>query len=353
VGVAQLVRILIVDNCGNPVAAGGGAQVTFINASGVNPSGATDAPLTLADSGGGVWEGTWIPVNTGAAISLTAIATETGPSGSLQPATAAITVSVGAASAGAAPQPGGVVNSASAAQATPGTVTPGAYIAIYGSALATGNASPAFIPLPTLLNGTQLLLGNEPMPLSYISAGQVNALVPQDLNPNASYQLVVVRGTTRSVPIPVTVAQYEPGIFTVDDSGSGQGAVEIAGTALLAAPQGNGSRPAQSGSDFISVYATGFGPLAGPNGEAPPADGAAAPMSPLFQTTGVVTATIGGVNAPVVFLGLSPTLVALYQINLQVPAGVPTGDAVPLVLTVTDPATGTGYSSNTVTIAVQ
>ena len=39
--------------------------------------------------------------------------------------------------------------------------------------------------------------------------------------------------------------------------------------------------------------------------------------------------------------------------NVQVPAGVPTGNAVPLVLTVTDPVTGQSFQSNTVMIAAQ
>jgi uncharacterized protein (TIGR03437 family) len=50
---------------------------------------------------------------------------------------------------------------------------------------------------------------------------------------------------------------------------------------------------------------------------------------------------------------LTPTLVALYQVNVQVPAGAPTGDTVPVVLTVTNPQDGTVALSNAVTIAVQ
>ena len=90
-----------------------------------------------------------------------------------------------------------------------------------------------------------------------------------------------------------------------------------------------------------------FGQSAGP------ADGAAAPLNLVLQTAATVTATIGGVNAPVVFSGLTPGLAGLYQVNVQVPAGTPTGDAVPLVLTVTEPTTGMTAQSNQVTVAVQ
>ena len=59
------------------------------------------------------------------------------------------------------------------------------------------------------------------------------------------------------------------------------------------------------------------------------------------------TVTIGGVPASVSFSGLAPGYFGLYQVNAQVPANAPTGNAVPVVLTIG------GVSSNTVTIAVQ
>ena len=275
-GVAQLVRVLMVDDCGHPVTAGGGAQVTFGN---------QDAPLSLTDSGGGVWEGTWIPTNAGSNVSVGVIAT----SGTLQSATASIAVSVADPSAGAAPQPSGVVNAASSAQAAPMVVAPGAFITVYGTGMASGNAvAGATVPLPSVLNGAQLLLGNQALPLSYSSTGQINGVVPQGLNPDTTYQLVAARGMTLSVPIPITITPYQPAIFSVNSTGSGQGAVLLAGTSVLAAPSvlaglsaqaspsGNNAQPAQSGS-YLSVFCTGLGPVAGPNGEAGPADGAAAP----------------------------------------------------------------------------
>jgi uncharacterized protein (TIGR03437 family) len=216
------------------------------------------------------------------------------------------------------------------------------------------------VPLPTNLNNTQLLLGGQPLPLSYASHVQVNGLIPQNLNPNASYQLVVVRESTTSVPIPVTVAALQPGLYTEDNSGSGQGAIQIAGTAVLAAPSGSdlgycaqaGCRPVQRGVEYLAIYGTGFGPVAGTNGETPPGDGQAAQLPTIYQMLNTVTATIGGVSAPVTFAGLTPTLVAFYQVNLQVPVGAPTGDKVPVVLTVTS-QDGTVAITNMVTVAVQ
>jgi len=350
--VAQPVQVQLVDDCGNPVTAknGGSAQVTFLSSGGGN----NDPALNLLDVGGGFWEGTWTPTNAASSVTLQLAAQEAGTgSGALLQGSTTTSVAVQAVSASAAAQPTGVANAASAQQATPGVVVPGGYVAIYGTGLAGNGTSGATIPLPTTLNGTQVLLGGQPLALSYAGTGQINGVIPQSLETNASYPLVIVRGATQSVPVPITVAAYQPGIYSVDASGSGQGVVEIVGTALLAGPAANGYRPVKSGSEYLSVFATGLGPLAGPNGEAQPADGAAAPLSPVYQTTATVTATIGGVNAPVVFAGLTPTLVALYQVNVQVPAGVPTGNAVPLVVTVTDPATGATYQSNTVTIAIQ
>lgn len=343
--VPQTVQLQIVDDCGMPLEAknGGGAQVSF---------GSEDASIDLSDIGEGIWEGTWIPAGAPAQVTLQAVSSE--QSLGLSSIPAGIAVTVRPASLDAPARISAVVNAASSVQAKPLIVTPGSYVAIYGTGLASNGAPLAgVIPLPTALNGTQLLLGDQPLPLLYAGPGQVNALIPQKLNPNTSYQLVLQRGSTVSVPASLTVAEYQPGIYTLDLSGGGQGIVEIAGTTLLAAPAGNGSRPVQRGSEYLAIFATGLGPVIGSNGEPPPADGAAAPLTTVYQTTAMVAASIGGVDAPVLFSGLTPSLVGLYQVNVQVPAGAPAGESVPLVLTVTDPVTGQSVQSNTVTLAVR
>jgi uncharacterized protein (TIGR03437 family) len=61
--------------------------------------------------------------------------------------------------------------------------------------------------------------------------------------------------------------------------------------------------------------------------------GQPSPLSPLAYTTTIPTVTIGGVNAPVSFYGLAPNIVGLYQVNITVPAGVPSGTQ-PIVLSI-------------------
>ena len=339
----QTVQVEVIDDCGNPVtaAAGGLVQIAFSNG---------DAGLDLHDVGSGIWEATWAPVNAAKQVVLQVEASEAGIT--LNPAlniSTNLTVTVQGATAASAPLPTGVTNAASAAQATVGVVAPGSYVSIYGLAIAgNGNPFASSLPLPTTLNGTQLFLGGVPMPLVYAGAGQVNALVPQELPPNASYPLVVVTGTTQSVPMALTVAELQPAIYSINFTGSGAGVVTNAITAQLI----DASNPATA-SDYLTLYCTGLGALIGPNGETEPADGAAAPSNLLYQTTATVTATIGGVSAPVTFAGLTPGLAALYQVNVQVPSGVTPGGAVPIVLTAMDPVTGITAQSNSVTIAVQ
>ena len=150
--------------------------------------------------------------------------------------------------------------------------------------------------------------------------------------------MLIQRGTTISVPLEVTVADVQPGIFTVNQDGTGQGSIVNQLTNILADP----NAPVTAG-DTLTIYCTGLGEVNNPPGSGMAAQ--ASPPSDAQVTPGVV---IGGVSATTVtYAGLTPGFVGLYQINAQVPDGVPPGDAVPVVLTVPN---GT---SNTATIAVR
>ena len=77
-------------------------------------------------------------------------------------------------------------------------------------------------------------------------------------------------------------------------------------------------------------------------GEAAPATG-----DPLVVTRVVPTVTIGGQQARVLFSGMAPGWVGLWQINAEIPESTTPGSAVPLSIT------SDGVASNTVTIAVE
>jgi uncharacterized protein (TIGR03437 family) len=53
------------------------------------------------------------------------------------------------------------------------------------------------------------------------------------------------------------------------------------------------------------------------------------------------TATVGGVNAQVLFGGLIPPLASVYQFNVLLPASLPNGD-LPLIITVNGVSTFAG-----------
>ncbi len=78
---------------------------------------------------------------------------------------------------------------------------------------------------------------------------------------------------------------------------------------------------------MIQIFATGHGALANP-----PVSGSPALDNPLSTTVETPTVLVGGRQAIVAFTGLTPGLVGLWQINVNVPAEVAPGDSVSLQL---------------------
>ncbi|MCZ6752334.1 MAG: putative Ig domain-containing protein [Acidobacteria bacterium] len=241
--------------------------------------------------------------------------------------------------------PNSVVNGASfrAATESGGAVAPGSIVSIFGTDLAGTTEAASAVPLPTTLGDTTVTFNGIEAPLFAISAGQINAQVPFTLLPG-EVSVQVKRGSEASAVQTVAVAAVSPGIFALSQNGTGQGAVLIANSAIFAAPSGaipgQEARPANR-LEFISIFCSGLGDVTNrpPSGEPPSGGGASVTLT-------TPTATIGGVEVPVSFSGLS-SFVGLYQVNVQVPSNAPTGNAIEVVLTIG------GVTSNTVTIAVQ
>jgi uncharacterized protein (TIGR03437 family) len=199
------------------------------------------------------------------------------------------------------------------------------------------------LPLPTTIGDTQVVLNGVPAPLFYTSDGQINLQIPWELAGQSQVQGSVTTGGVAGPPIPISLATFAPAIFSVNQTGSGQGAILLENTGFLAAAIGAypGSRPASTGGT-VWIFATGLGPVT-----AQPASGTAASSRPTSIAMTTPTVSIGGVSAKVLFSGLAPGFVGLYQINAVVPSGIPSGNALPVTV-----STG-GVISNTVTMAVQ
>ena len=237
---------------------------------------------------------------------------------------------------------GGVVNAASFAAGQ--SVAPGSIVSAFGMSLAGSSAGAERTPLPTTLGGSTFTFGNVDAALFFVSPGQANMQVPWELEGQRGAQLTATSGGVASTPYDVNLAPVAPGVFTMDQSGSGQAAALITGTGLLAAPSSEfaNARPARLG-EFIEVFVTGLGPVSNT-----PPTGAVSPSEPLAVTQFEVTARIGGVEpVPVRFAGLAPGFIGLYQVNIQLVGDLPSGSQVELVLFVN------GVQSNTVTIAIE
>jgi uncharacterized protein (TIGR03437 family) len=217
-------------------------------------------------------------------------------------------------------------------------------MSLYGANLAGSLVQATAFPLPITLGGVTMLFNGVSTPLYFVSPNQVNFQIPVTASTTSNATVSLQQGTLSTITT-VPMAVVSPTLFSINQQGSGQGSIRIANSATIAAPEGSvpgADAHAVTTGDVIEVYGTGFGTVT-PS----VASGSAASYSPLSRTTRVVTATVGGVSANVIFSGLAPGVAGLYQINVTIPAGAPRGNAVPVVLTVA------GVPSNTVTVAVQ
>jgi uncharacterized protein (TIGR03437 family) len=224
-----------------------------------------------------------------------------------------------------------------------GPMSPALIGSIFGTKLARAAAQAQSLPLPTTLSGVTVRINDAAAPLFYVSPTQINFQVPWEVLGQTQASVTVTVNYVTSAPWSGTLAPATPGIFSINQQGSGQGAILMANSGALAAAAASlpGARPAQRG-EYISIYCTGLGPVTNQ-----PASGAAAQAAPLSTTLSTPVATIGGVPAAVSYAGLAPGFVGLYQVNAQVPANSPVGAAVPVTITLG------GVASNSVTVAVQ
>ncbi len=215
--------------------------------------------------------------------------------------------------------PLGVVNAASFAP--PGNpISPGQFVALFGTGLAPGNAV-AKPPYPSSLSGVSVQVNGKPAPVYFVSPGQINFLVPYATT-GSTAAIVVQNGGANSNTVTVPVAPTAPGIYTLDQSGSGPGAILHADYSVVDA-----SNPASAG-ETVLIYLTGMGTVS-----PAVADGTAGTAGTLYRATGAdPTVLVAGQPGTVRFNGLAPGYPGLYQINVTLPAPLANSGALPLAI---------------------
>jgi uncharacterized protein (TIGR03437 family) len=205
-------------------------------------------------------------------------------------------------------------------------LAPGAFAAVFPSVamnpIANGTDSLTGFPLPTVLADTQVLLNGNPAGLFFVSPGQINVPLPLSLPTGGTVDIQVVRQSTGQVygGAEIALAPASPGLFTIGGTGTGQ---------VAALNQDNSvnspTNPVLRG-QTIQLFGTGQGPV--PN--APPDGMPATGQVPTATTPQVL---IGGTYVPsanILYSGLAPYLVGVWQINVTIPSDETTGNYVPI-----------------------
>jgi len=233
-------------------------------------------------------------------------------------------------------------------------VAPGSLISLFGANFSDEQAAATTIPLPNELAGRTIEVNDEfEAGLLFVSPGQINLQLPSEA-PTGLQSISVRRADTEEVIAggPVTLSPVSPGLFTVTQDGRGQ---------LLALNQdgtiNSPANPAPKGS-VLQLFGTGQGPTtpAVPTGQP-------APSGPLAQTLtspartqieclspGFTCVAFSSKIGEVLFSGLAPGFVGLWQINVRIPADFPdalAGDAVPVRVLISQRAT------NDATVAIR
>ena len=232
-----------------------------------------------------------------------------------------------------------VVNAASF---VPGGLVPGGMATLFGSNLTAqkGINLSSGLPLATaLLNSSVKFNNTVAAPIFAVDnvngQQQINFQVPWEVAPliGSTVVMQVENNGTLGVPVRVPVIAAQPGVFNYTVGSNTFGVVLHANFQLA-----DSAHPVTPG-EVVLIYCTNLGAVS-------PTIADGAPGTGKELTVAKPTVTIGGATAAVSFSGLAPDFVGLDQINVQVPAGLSSGNQ-PLVVSIA------GASSKTVLLPVK
>jgi uncharacterized protein (TIGR03437 family) len=235
-----------------------------------------------------------------------------GAAGSIVIAGSAGVVSSFTAGAAAAPRLLGITNGAGGT--LEGRIAPGEVVSLIGFGLGPSaplTATPGSDGLyPKTLGGAQVLVNGVPAPLLYVSATQINAVIPFALSAPGAARVQVSFNSTPAPEFRAAAMTTMPGVFEPVIRAPGS-----PGPAILENGSINGpGNPARAGS-IIAIWATGvINPAGEVDGSVSGGARSNAPVAVFFDN---------GIQAEVVYSGDAPGIVAgVSQINIRVPAQI-------------------------------
>jgi uncharacterized protein (TIGR03437 family) len=203
------------------------------------------------------------------------------------------------------------------------SVSPGMVIAVFGTNLANATGIASGNPLPYSLDGVSAAVNGIAAPVVYVSPTQVNLQIPYEAGAGPAVLGIDNNGQIAGFQLQISAAA--PGIFA-DANGnlSPTPTVSQGGTTTLFLA---------GGGEVSNLLRTGYAPTSVSTGS-------------LYQPLLPVSVTVGGTQAFIQSMGLTPNQFGVTQIKFTLPSSVPAG-VQPVVVTIG------GASSPPVNVTVQ
>jgi uncharacterized protein (TIGR03437 family) len=235
-----------------------------------------------------------------------------------------------------------VVTAVTSAASYDQAIAPGQMVVVWGSHLGPENSAPLRLDnnglVSTSTGGVRILFDGVPAPMVYPLPTQCSAVVPYFGAAKATTHVQVEYQGVRSLPVEFPVGATAPGLFTMDFSGKGRGAILNEDGVTVNSP----AAPAHPGS-VVVLWGTGEGITDPPGVDGRPA------VDVLPKPVAKVSVQIGGLPAVVEYAGAAPgAMPGLFQINARISPDVTPGDSVPVSVKM-----GNLTSQQGVTVAVR
>jgi uncharacterized protein (TIGR03437 family) len=177
------------------------------------------------------------------------------------------------------------------------------------------------------LSGTAVRINGAAVPILSASQSRVDFLCPAAA-PGLGLEIALKTANAVAQPIQAVSRQVAPGLFSVDESGKGQGVVMHAGTTTMAMVPNYrySSRTALPG-DLLTIYATGI------------------------ENAPDISVALGEIEVSPLSVAAVPGIAGVYQLNVILPDGVNEEDIpVSLKIRMLD---GSTVTSNKVLVAIE